>query len=64
MIAPDTKQIAGFVFNLRGQEMIVICRNYHLALYRFQRQDGIVSPDMALGTAADEKYVSSAYTHD
>ena len=29
MIAPDTKQIAGFVFNLRGQEMIVICRNYH-----------------------------------
>lgn len=44
--------------------MIVICRNYHLALYRFQRQDGIVSPDMALGTASDEKYVSSTYTHD
>ena len=29
MIAPDTKQIARFVRNLRGEEMIVICRNYH-----------------------------------
>jgi hypothetical protein len=64
MIASDTKQIAGFVFDLRGDEMIVICRNYHAALYRFQRQDGSVSPDMALSTASDEKYVSSAYTHD
>ncbi|THX52550.1 hypothetical protein D6D06_06668 [Aureobasidium pullulans] len=51
--------ITGFVFNLRGQEMIVICRNYHLALYRFQRQDGIVSPDMALGTASDEKHTKA-----
>ncbi|THX94338.1 hypothetical protein D6D08_01695 [Aureobasidium pullulans] len=62
--APEATQstqgfIAGFVFNLRGQEMIVICRNYHLALYRFQRQDGIVSPDMALGTAADEKHTKA-----
>ncbi|TIA09581.1 hypothetical protein D6C80_08537 [Aureobasidium pullulans] len=53
------KKITGFVFNLRGQEMIVICRNYHLALYRFQRQDGIVSPDMALGTASDEKHTKA-----
>jgi len=64
MIASDTKQIAGFVFNLRGQKMIVICRNYHFTLYRFQRQDGSVSPDMALSTASDEKYVSYAYMHD
>ncbi|THY19871.1 hypothetical protein D6D01_06980 [Aureobasidium pullulans] len=62
--APEATQstqgfIAGFVFNLRGQEMIVICRNYHLALYRFQRQDGSVSPEMALGTASDEKHTKA-----
>ncbi|THV93797.1 hypothetical protein D6D27_04167 [Aureobasidium pullulans] len=62
--APEATQstqgfIAGFVFNLRGQEMIAICRNYHSALYRFQRQDGSVSPDMALSTASDEKYTKA-----
>ncbi|KAI4724804.1 hypothetical protein E4T49_07486 [Aureobasidium sp. EXF-10728] len=46
--------LVGYIFHLQGQEMITICRNYHFDLYRFQREDGSVSPDMFLSTIRSE----------
>lgn len=43
-------QLIGFIFQLHGHEMIAICRNYSSSLYRFQRTDGSVSPDMFIRT--------------
>ncbi|CAD0110640.1 unnamed protein product [Aureobasidium uvarum] len=46
--------LVGYIFHLQGQEMITICRNYYFDLYRFQREDGTVSPDMFLRTVRSE----------
>jgi hypothetical protein len=46
------KQLIGYVFQLQGHEMIAICRNYSSGLYRFQRTDGSVSPDMFVNVYA------------
>ena len=43
-----SEQLIGYLFQLQGHEMIAICRNYSSSLYRFQRTDGSVSPDMFL----------------
>lgn len=63
-----SKQLIGFVFQLRGHEMIAICRNYGSSLYRFQRTDGSVSPDMFIRTVyvclyADEPEEWPTLTH-
>jgi len=44
------EQLIGYVFRLQGREMIAICRNYSSSLFRFQRTDGSVSPDMFIRT--------------
>ncbi|KAG9598463.1 hypothetical protein KCU77_g6236, partial [Aureobasidium melanogenum] len=46
--------LVGYIFNLQGREMISICRNYYFDLYRFQREDGTVSPDMFLRTVQSD----------
>ncbi|KAH0377031.1 hypothetical protein KCU92_g9480, partial [Aureobasidium melanogenum] len=46
--------LVGYIFRLQGQEMISICRNYYFDLYRFQRRDGTVSPDMFLRTVQSD----------
>ncbi|KAG9965803.1 hypothetical protein KCU61_g1451, partial [Aureobasidium melanogenum] len=46
--------LVGCIFNLQGREMISICRNYYFDLYRFQREDGTVSPDMFLRTVQSD----------
>ncbi|KAI4750673.1 hypothetical protein E4T52_16754 [Aureobasidium sp. EXF-3400] len=43
-----SKQLVAYVFQLQGHEMITICLRYLKGLYRFQRTDGSVSPDMFL----------------
>jgi hypothetical protein len=48
--ADSSEQLIGYVFQLQGHEMITICRNYSSSLYRFQRTDGSVSPDMFIRT--------------
>ncbi|KAG9833581.1 hypothetical protein KCU98_g12759, partial [Aureobasidium melanogenum] len=52
--------LVGYVFRLQGQEMISICRNYYFDLYRFQREDGTVSPDMFLRTVQSDNRPQAA----
>ncbi|KAI5245237.1 hypothetical protein E4T43_03357 [Aureobasidium subglaciale] len=42
--------LIGYVFDLRGHEMVTICRDYTFGRYRFQREDGSVNLDMFLRT--------------
>ncbi|KEQ63257.1 uncharacterized protein M437DRAFT_47838 [Aureobasidium melanogenum CBS 110374] len=51
--------LVGYIFRLQGQEMISICRNYYFDLYRFQRDDGTISPDMFLRTVRSHTYTKT-----
>ncbi|KAH0263457.1 NAD(P)-binding protein, partial [Aureobasidium melanogenum] len=52
--------LVGYIFRLQGQEMISICRNYYFDLYRFQRDDGTISPDMFLRTVQSDSSPQTA----
>ncbi|KAH0365651.1 NAD(P)-binding protein, partial [Aureobasidium melanogenum] len=52
--------LVGYVFRLQDQEMISICRNYYFDLYRFQRVDGTISPDMFLRTVQSDSSPQTA----